>query len=235
MRPVGPLDRPAVDDLRAGPALGRLEDDHRPARPFGNSPLSGVRLDPPDLGHDLVERRGHVLMHGLRIVPLDKVGRVAVAEHEMLKFFAADARQDRRVIDLVAVQVEDRQHGAIVSRVEELVGVPSCGQRAGLGFAVTHDAGDDQVGVVERRAIGVAQAVAQLSPLVDRARCLGSHVTGNAAREGELLEELLHPRDVLGDVWVDFAVRPLQVHVADERRPAVPGTRDVDHVQVIQP
>ena len=111
--------------------------------------------------------------------------------------------------------------------------VPARGQRAGLGLAVADDAGDDQVGVVERRAEGVAEAVAQLAPLVDRARRLGSDVAGDAAREGELLEELLHPRHVLGDVRVDLAVGPLQVGVADQRRPAVAGSRDVDHVQVI--
>ena len=233
MRPVSPLDRQAIDYLGAGPTLGRLEDDHRPARPLGDAPLSGVRLDLADLGDDLVERRGHELVHRLRLVPLDEVGRVAVAAQELLQLLVADAGQDRRVVDLVAVQVEDRQHGPIVRRVEELVGVPARGQRAGLGLAVAHDAGDNQIRVVERRAEGVAQAVAQLAPLVDRARRLGSDVTGDAAREGELLEELLHPRHVLGDVRVDLAVSPLQVHVADQRRPAVAGSRDVDHVQVI--
>ena len=48
--------------------------------------------------------------------------------------------------------------------------MPGGGQRAGLGFAVADDAGDDQVGIVERRAEGVAEAVAQLATLVNRAR-----------------------------------------------------------------
>ena len=177
VRPVSSLDRQAIDYLGPGPALGRLEDDHRPARPLGDAPLPGVRLDSPDLGDDRIERRGHQPVHRLRLVPLDEVGRVAIAAQEMLQLLAADAGQDRRVGDLVAVEVQDRQHGPIVRRVEELVRVPARGQRAGLGLAVTHDAGDDQVRVVERRAIGVAQAVAQLAPLVDRARCLGSDVS----------------------------------------------------------
>ena len=101
--------------------------------------------------------------------------------------------------------------------------MPARGQRAGLGLAVAHDAGDDQVRVVERRAKGVAQAVAELAPLVDRAGRLGSDVAGDAARERELLEEFLHPRLVLGDVRVELAVGPLQVHVADQRGPPWPG------------
>ena len=180
--PVGPLDRQAVDHLGAGPALGRLEDDHRPARPLGDAPLAGVGLDAPDLGDDLVERLGHELVHRLRLVPLDEVGRVAVAAQELLQLLAADPGQDGRVGDLVAVQVEDRQHGAVVRRVEELVAVPARGQRAGLGLAVADDAGDDQIGVVERGPEGVAEAVAQLAPFVDRARRLRRDVAGNAAR-----------------------------------------------------
>ena len=151
----------------------------------------------------------------------------------MLELLVADAGQDGRVGDLVAVQVEDRQHGPIVRRVEELVRVPAGGQRAGLGLAVADDAGDDQVRVVERRAEGMAQAVAELAPLVDRARCLGRGVAGDAARERELLEEPLHARHVLARRPGRSRCRSLQVGVADQRRPAVARARDVDHVQVV--
>ena len=47
-------------------------------------------------------------------------------------------------------------------------------------------------GVVERRAVGMREAVAELAALVDRARRLRRHVRADVAREGELLEELLH-------------------------------------------
>ena len=127
-------------------------------------------------------------MHRLWLVPFDEIGRIAVAAQQVLELFAADAGEDRRIGDLVAVQMEDRQHGSVVRGVQELVGVPARGQWAGLGFAVADDTCDDQLRVVKRCAEGVAQAVAQLTPLVDRARCLGSDVTGDAAREGELLE-----------------------------------------------
>ena len=72
--------------------------------------------------------------------------------------------------------------------------MPAGGERAGLGLAVADDAGDDQVGVVERRAEGVAEAVAELAPLVDRARRLGRDVAGDAAGERELREEPLQAR-----------------------------------------
>ena len=109
--------------------------------------------------------------------------------------------------------------------------MPARGQRAGLGLAVADDAGDDQVGVVEHRAKGMAQAVAQLAPFVDRAGRLGRHVAGNAAGKRELLEQPLQPRLVLGDVRVELAVGPFQIRVGHQRRPAMTGAGNVDHVQ----
>ena len=43
----------AIDLLRAGPALGRAEDDHGPERPLGEAILAGIGLDRLDLGRRL--------------------------------------------------------------------------------------------------------------------------------------------------------------------------------------
>ena len=63
--------------------------------------------------------------------------------------------------------MEDRQHAAVAGRVEELVAVPAGGERPGFRFAVADDAGDDQVRVVERGPVGVAQGVAEFAAFVD--------------------------------------------------------------------
>ena len=47
------------------------------------------------------------------LVAFDEVGLVAVAAEERFQFLVADARQDGRTGDLVAVEVQDRQHGAV--------------------------------------------------------------------------------------------------------------------------
>jgi hypothetical protein len=78
------------------------------------------------------------------------------------------------------------------------VRLPTRGQRAGLGLAVTDDAGHDEIGVVERGAMGVREGVAELAALVDRARGLGRDVAGHAVRERELAEQVLHPGRVPG-------------------------------------
>src|SRR3546814_18892483 len=72
----------------------------------------------------------------------------------------------------------------------DLVRVPGGGQRTGLRLAVTDDAGDHDVRVVERRSEGVGQRVAELSALVDRTRHLRRDVARDAAGDGELPEQL---------------------------------------------
>ena len=144
-----------------------------------------------------------------------------------------DAGQDGRVADLEAVEVQDRQHGAVADRIEELVRLPCRGQRAGLRFAIADDTGDDQIGIVERCPKRMAQRVPQLATLMDRTRRLRRHVAGDPARERELREQPLEPGLILADVRIDLAVGAFEVGVGHQRRAAMSWTGDVDHVQVI--
>ena len=96
--------------------------------------------------------------------------------------------------------------------------MPARGERPGLRLAVADDAGDEQVGIVERRAVRVHERVAELAALVDRARRLGRDVARDAARERELPEQPAQPLLVAADVRVDLAVRALEIGVGDERR-----------------
>ena len=235
VRAPGALDLLAVDRLGAGPALGRPEHDHRPARALGDAALAGRLLDPADLLDHGVHRGGQLLVDVGRVVALDEVGPVAVALHQRRQLVPRDAGEDRRVGDLVAVEVEDRQDGAVRHRVEELVGVPAGRQRPGLRLAVADDRADQQVRVVERRAVRVRERVAQLAALVDGARRLRRDVAGDAARERELAEQLADAVLVARDAGVDLAVGPLEVGVGDDGRPAVPGADDVDRVEVPVP
>ena len=137
-----------------------------------------------------------------------------------------DPREHGRVGDLVAVQVQDRQHGAVASRVRgtcSSASSPRAGPVSASPSPTTQH--DEQVGVVERRAEGVRERVAELAALVDRARRLGRDVARDPARERELAEERPQPVLVLRDVRVELAVRALEVGVGDERRAAVARAR----------
>ena len=52
-------------------------------------------------------RGGHQLVHRLRLVPLDEIRRVAVAAEQLIQLLMADPRENARIGDLVAVEVQD--------------------------------------------------------------------------------------------------------------------------------
>ncbi len=97
----------------------------------------------------------HLLVHGFGLVAFDEVALVAVAGEKRFEFGVRDAREHGGTGDFVAVEMEDRENGAVARGVEEFVGVPGGGAGAGLGFAIADDAAGEEVGVVEDRAIGV--------------------------------------------------------------------------------
>ena len=103
----------AVYHLRPGPALRRPQDDHRPALAGGVVVAPSIGLDAPDLLDGVVQGGGHEFMHRFRLIALDEVGRPAAAPQELFQLVMLDACQNGRVADLVAVQVQDRQDGAV--------------------------------------------------------------------------------------------------------------------------
>ena len=144
----------------------------------------------------------------------------------------AHAGEDGGVGDLEAVQVQNGQHRAIGDGIHELVAMPGGGQGAGLGLAVAHHAGGDQVGIVRHGAEGVGQGIAQLAALMDGAGSLRRHMAGDAAGEGEALEQLLHAVLVPGDVGIDLGIAAVQPVLGHHGVAAVAGAGEIDHVQV---
>ncbi len=111
--------------------------------------------------------------------------------------------------------------------------MPRRGQRPGFRLAIADDAGDDEIGIVEHRPERMAERIAQLSALVDRARALRRCVAGNSSGKRKLNKELPKPGFILADVGIDLAVSALEVCVAYDGRAAVPRAGDINHVEVI--
>ena len=224
----------AVDLLRPGPALGSAEDQHRPHRARHHVLLARRTLDLADLVQCLVEGGGEALVNERRVLAVEATGHEdrppAIALEQRGELSLGDAGEHGRVGDLVAVQVQDRQDSAVGLRVQELVRVPARRERACLGFAVAHDAGNQEIRVVEGGTEGVHERVAELTAFVDRPGYLRSHVAGNPARERELPKEPLEPGLVTADARIELAVGPFEVGVGDEGRPAVAGAGDVDRI-----
>src|SRR4029450_12842357 len=95
---------------------------------------------------------------------------VAIALEQLPQLVTRDASEHGGVGDLVTVQMKDRHHDAVACGIEELVRVPRRGERSCLRFAVTDYTRDHQLRMIERRAVGMRQRVAELAALVDGTR-----------------------------------------------------------------
>jgi len=186
-------------------------------------PAPRIFLDLPYVLDGFLQGGGHQLMHLFRLIALDKIGRPAAAAQKLRQFLMLNAGQHSGVADFVAVEMQDRQHGPVAGRVEQLVGLPGRRQGAGFRFAVADDAGDDQLGIVESGPEGVAERIAQLAAFVNRPGGRWRDVAGNPAGERELLEQLLEPGFVPRDVRIDLAPGAFEVDVATIAGPPWPG------------
>ena len=152
MRPPETFQVVSIHLPRRRPTLRAAQNDHRPARTERLAGTPRLVLDLADLQDALFQRCRHRLVHAARIAALDEIRCVAVADEQRLQLLMADAGQERRVIDLVAVEVQDRQHGAVRDRVEELIAVPAGRERTGFSFAVAHHDQSDQDPGCRRRS-----------------------------------------------------------------------------------
>src|SRR5262245_29771299 len=101
-----------------------------------------------------------------------------------------DPRQDSGIVDLVSVQMQDRQNRAITDGIEEFVDMPRGCQRAGFRLAIANHGSHNQVWIIEGSATGMREHITQLTSFMNRARSFRRAVAPNAAGKGKLLEEL---------------------------------------------
>ena len=113
VRPESTFDLQPVDDLRSRPAFGRFQHDHRPSRSRGILLVACIRLDPLDLFDRGFHHGRHAFMHQLRVIAFDEERRPAATAQELFQFLALNAREHRGIADLVAIQMQDRQHRTV--------------------------------------------------------------------------------------------------------------------------
>src|SRR6516165_12043749 len=111
----------SVNFCRRGPSLRSSQDDHRPGRQTSNLGASGFLLNRLDIFNAPVKRRCKCLVHALMFRPFDKIGPVSIAFKEMLKILMADPRQDRRIVYLVPVEMQDGQDCSVCDWVNKFV------------------------------------------------------------------------------------------------------------------
>src|SRR5208283_722821 len=166
-------------------------------------------------------------------VPFNEIWFVTVTNEQAMQLLRRYACENGGISDLVAVQMQNRQHRAVANRVEKFVRVPGSRQRPGLRLTVADYRDHEQVGIIERRTESMREAVTELAALMDRPRCLGRAVAADSAGEGEKLEEVPQTLKVLIAVGIDLRVGAFEIGIRQHRRGAVSRTGDVQHVEVV--
>ena len=228
----------AIEFLWPGPAFRGAQHNHGPGRAADVGGITAAARFPLDLldpVDGVVHGGGHGGVHRQRFAALHEQGLPAIAAQQAGQLRPGDAGQQGGIGDLVTVEVQHRQHGAVAGGIEEFVDVPAGGKGPRFRLAIADAGQGDQLRVVEHRSAGVGEHIAQLAPLVDRAGRFGGAVAADVAREGELPQEAAHADGVLGFVGIDLAVGAVQVGGGQYPRRAMARPREVDHAQVVGP
>ena len=99
-------------------------------------------------------------MHRRRVFAFDEIRFVAVSDQQRLQFLVRNARENRGICDLVAVEVQHGQHSTVANRVQEFVRMPGGRKWTGLRLAVADCDSDDEIRVIERGSVGMRDGIA---------------------------------------------------------------------------
>src|ERR1700735_225208 len=230
VRAEGALDGNAVDFLRARPALGSSQDDHRPRWARAVFIRAGLFVVFSYLRIAAIESCREKLVHDIGVVPFDKIGTVAMALEERGQFFVTGACHHGGTGDFITVEMQNRQYGPVSYGIQKLDTLPTSFERAGFGLAIADNASHDQVRIVEGCSEGVDQRVAEFASLMHRVRCMRSAMTGDTARRGKRAEEKTHAVNVLSNLRMNLGVSSFKIRTSVQRGSSVAGARDVDNV-----
>src|SRR6266571_4858178 len=85
--------------------------------------------------------------------------------------FVVHGTENRTLRDFKAVNVQNWENGSRLCGINILVCVPGCSRWTCFCFAVTDNAGHDEVWIIHYCAKGDAESIPKLASFVDAARC----------------------------------------------------------------
>src|SRR5512140_2264268 len=127
MRAERPFDRLSVDDPWTRPTLRRAKHDGRPGGSLsdvGCATFACVSLNGADALVASVERARQLLVDDHWIVAVDEMRVVAVAAKQARHIGVVGAPEDRRPADLVAIEMQNGQYGAVARRIQKTRTLP---------------------------------------------------------------------------------------------------------------
>ena len=207
------FNRLPVHHQRAGPAFGRLQNQHRPGRCALLYARPGLLLNSDNFPVRPVHRLPHGRVNLRRVAAAHDTNLVAVAGEQVSQGLVAHAPKQGGAGEFVAIDVQNRQHRPRRSRVEVIIGMPGSSQRTGFGFAIANDAGHQQVGVVEGGSIGMGEAIAQFAPLLNLTGCAGYEVTRQTEGPRKRPDQVAYTRHARLVLRVEFTQSTFQKQV----------------------
>src|SRR5260370_16101135 len=120
VRTEGALHLLSIDRTGTSPTLGCAQYNCRPARACREAVCPGLLLVGEDLGIAAIESGREVAMYLAWIVAVHHMHCVSIALDQPPSAFHAFAPQDGRTTNLVAIEVQDRQHRAVPSAIEKV-------------------------------------------------------------------------------------------------------------------
>ena len=122
-------------------------------------------------------------MHGFKVTALNEVWCPSIPLEQRFQLAMGYAGEYRRVVDLVAIEMEDWENSTITDGIEELIAVPARSERTSLSLAVTDHGQSDEIRMVEDSAESVSDGVTELTTLVETTRLFRCSMTANSTRE----------------------------------------------------
>src|SRR6266436_688954 len=145
----GSFDRHPIHHLRTCPAFRCSQNDRWPHRPFLESMLPRVCLDPPNSQDDCFERGSKVLMDFSRIAPFNKESLITVSGEKVMDVFVGLPSPDRWTGNFVTVEMQDWEYRSIAHRIDEFHTLPAALKRACFGLSIAHDSCHNELGVIK--------------------------------------------------------------------------------------
>ena len=167
-----------------------------------------------------------------RIFAFDEIRLVSITDEQVCQLLFWNAREHRGTGDLVAVQVQDGQDCAIELGIQEFVGMPTGGARAGFSLAVADNATDEKIRIVECSAICMTALNSRVHRLRGWSLAYLARHDWEYRRATKTEETAAACLNVLRDLWIELRVGTFQISVGDNAWTAMSGAGDVDRIEI---
>src|SRR6266699_3343783 len=111
--------------------------------------------------------------------------------------------------------------------------MPGGSGRSSLRFAITDDAGHNQVGIIHGSSKGGCQGIAQLPSLVNSSWNTWIEMAWKSAGPGKAAHKVFNSSAIERQLWIEFMQGAFYIQVCQIRGSTMPRSRDQKHIDVV--